>query len=544
MSKYMNGRFFGTERTKDILILAGCVSVFLALVAMVYPKFAFIGTDGVFYALLGKSLAEGAGLAVFGKLSVYFSPFFSFSIVPFYWIAQDIDLAAHAAMIFFSAVSLMVFYFAARFFTKRHVAAIATFFLAVNHTFVWKNLRVVSQPMASFLSILLFYFLVKFGLIDKKSPKVFLFSAMLGGVAGMLSLTRPEYFFIILPLLIFVFLINKKEVSFRRNLAITVISLATFCVFTVPYIFFLHGATGQWSFMATSRLPDHVLESMDILRVNAGIAQTPVLWENQIILVLKRVFSVSFAKNYLENLLIMEKVLLATFGAIGFIFFGLGIRRMVLAKKYKIFGAVAVSIFPLFALALGHTGENGYLMPYLFLFILFIGIGCSSFVDEITETFSFSTRESIVIFSALAIVTASYFSFPLFQNLFFMPSQNAKPIEYQMIGKWFQDTVKDHEKQVILARKPEIVFYSGAIWEEMSETKSPDELVEMMHKNNFQYLALDTRSLKDFLPKFIGTDGRFVMKDRLELVKEVRYYDQHIYLYRLINEHGKNGRQN
>jgi len=285
--------------------------------------------------------------------------------------------------------------------------------------------------------------------------------------------------------------------------------------------------------MATTRLPYEILNAMNISAGSATLTATPSLAENQLVLVLKNVFSLSFIKSYVENLFNIEKTFFSVFGLIGFGFLGIGLRQMILQKKYKILGATAVSLVPLFALALGHSGTNGYISPYLYLFIMFMSIGCYSFAEEIAGMFNFSSLKRRSLLLLFVLLSASYSSFVLFQNLFFMPVENAKPVEYQMLGAWFQDAMKDHEQQSIMARKPEIAYYAGADWFEISEEQSPAELLDLMKNNNVRFLAVDTRSMRENAARFAGENGTYTIPNTLELVKEVDYYDQKIYLYAL-----------
>ncbi len=132
-------------------------------------------------------------------------------IVPFYWIIGDIDIAAHAALIMFGACSRIIFYRALRLFADSTVAGITTIFLAVNSTFVIRTMGVTAQPMAGLLSVILFYLLVRFSLTDKNTKHIFGYAALLGIVAGALYLTRPEYFFLIIPLLVFIFFLKPYD---------------------------------------------------------------------------------------------------------------------------------------------------------------------------------------------------------------------------------------------------------------------------------------------------------------------------------------------
>lgn len=519
------------KNTTDALILLGCILLNLFLTLLAYAKFAYIGTDGVSYELVAKSLAEGTGLTLFGAPAIYFSPLFSVVIVPFYWVMGNIDLAAHITIIVLGFLSLSLFYYAMRLFAERYVAAIATLFLAVNTIVVWKNLQPTAQPLAAFLSVAFFYAFIRFTHTSKKSSGVFLLAAVLGIISGALYLTRPEYFFLILPLVVFIFFTKRREVSWRRNLAIVLVPLGVFCIIAFPYISFLHAHTGQWSFMATSRLPDEVLNEMSV-PIPPGLSVSPILPENQVVLVLKHVFSLPFAKSYLGNLLDMEKIFFAAFGIIGFAFFGIGLRRLLLQKKYEIFAAVVVLLFPLFALALGHTGTHGYIMPWLFLFILFISIGCASLVHEIAEAFAFSLWKRRVLLLVLVFVSAAYSAFPLFQNILFRPEATTKPVEYQLLGSWFTQNVPRYREQVIVARKPEIAFYAGTTWEGIDGTETPEEVVALMKKNGEKYVAIDTRSLGARFSRFVDTGGKFLVGG-VEFVHDADYYGEHVYLYRL-----------
>ncbi|MDP2631095.1 MAG: glycosyltransferase family 39 protein, partial [Candidatus Uhrbacteria bacterium] len=499
--------------------------------ALIYPKFASIGTDGVFYALMAKSLAEGGGLSVFHHAMVYFSPLLSVVIVPFYWLIGNIDVAAHITVIVLGLLSLPFFYYALRSFVERRVAAVATLFLAVNATVVWRNLRPVAQPLAAFLSVVLFFLLTKYIEIDKQRPKVFVLSFLLGLVAGALYLTRPEYIVLIVPLSLFLFWVNCSSVALKRNLLIVLAAVFGFILCATPYIIFLHNETGQWTF--TGRLSVQILAAQgQSLSSSGSVIVSTVPQGNPAMVFLDNIVDRKFLKIYFSNLYDIERILLRTFGVIGFAFFGIGLLKVFREKRYAVLGALAVPASVLFGLAIGHTGENGYIAPYLFLFIALIGVGCYEVIVEIFNVFASAQWKRSLSAVVVVVMSMTYFAFPLFQNLLFRPAETAKPVEYQLLGSWFHRNVENPQNQVIAARKPEIAFHADADWMEISGKETPSEILQMMNANGATYLAIDTRSLGKDAERLVDKDGKFSEK-RLEFVYRIDYFDQHVYLYRL-----------
>src|SRR3989338_196144 len=376
----MLGPFWSGERAKDALILFGCALLNVLLTLLLYPKFAYIGTDGVSYALMAKSLAEGSGLTVFHQPHTFYSPGFSFAIVPFYWLIGNIDLAAHVSIIVLGLLTLPFFYYGMRFFVERYVAAIATLFLAVNATVIWRNVRPIAQPLAAFLSVVLFFCLTKYITCDKGGRKVFALAFLLGLVTGALYLARPEYIALIAPLTIFLFWNNRKTVALPRNLAIISLTIVGFALCVMPYVAYLHTHTGQWTF--TGRLSQQIEIAKGLIEINqvSSAWDSPDIPDNSIWSFLQSIFAPKFAKIYFSHLYDIEWFLMRIFGIIGFAFFGIGLRKVIAEKRFVILQILAVPTAMLFAFAMGFNGDFGYLDAYLFIFVSLIAIGCPSFI--------------------------------------------------------------------------------------------------------------------------------------------------------------------
>ncbi|OGZ12528.1 MAG: hypothetical protein A2942_00245 [Candidatus Lloydbacteria bacterium RIFCSPLOWO2_01_FULL_50_20] len=524
-------RFWRDERAKDALIITGCALLNLFLTLFLYPKFAYIGTDGVSYALMAKSLAEGSGLSVFHQPHTFYSPGLSFAIVPFYFVLGNIELAAITTVIALGLLTLPLLYYGMHFFVARHVAGIATLFLAVNATVVWKNMGPVAQPLAAFLLVLLFFFLTKYIEFDKQRHKVFAFSFLLGLIAGALYLTRPEYIVLIFPLAVFLFLINRTTVTFKRNIAIIFVAILGFVLCATPYIVYLHAYTGQWTF--AGRLQQGTLLVQGLSTTGEGAQSiTSGTPNNSMTPFLKSIFAPKFLKVYLSNLYDIEGYLLRIFGILGFSFFGIGLWKMIRERRFAALGVLTVPTTMLFALAVGSDGDFGYIEPYVFIFVFFIGIGCYEFISTLADVSLFLARKRLFVATLIVAMSATYFAFPVFQNFFFRPADTTKPIEYQLLGEYFKDTVEHPEQQLIASRKPEIAFYAEADWVEISERDSPEQILESMKAKHASYLALDTRSLGDVVQSFVDVQQKRPMKG-LEFVREFTYGGEYVNLYRL-----------
>ncbi|OGZ08553.1 MAG: hypothetical protein A3D65_04835 [Candidatus Lloydbacteria bacterium RIFCSPHIGHO2_02_FULL_50_13] len=527
----MLGPFWSGERAKDALILFGCALLNVLLTLLLYPKFAYIGTDGVSYALMAKSLAEGSGLTVFHQPHTFYSPGFSFAIVPFYWLIGNIDLAAHVSMIVLGLLTLPFFYYGMRFFVERYVAAIATLFLAVNATVIWRNMRPIAQPLAAFLSVVLFFLLTKYVELDKQRQKVFAFSFLLGLIAGALYLTRPEYILLIFPLTAFLFSINRKAVTLKRNIAIIFAAVLGFVLCATPYIVYLHAHTGQWTFAGRLQQEMLVVQGLSTTGEGAQLLISPTA-NNSVTSYLGHIFAPKFLKVYFSNLFDIEWFLLRIFGIIGFSFFGIGLWKTIKEKRWNLLGVLAVPTFMLFALAVGSDGDFGYLEPYVFIFVAFIGIGCYEFISTLAESIPLVSWGHRLVAIGIVAVSAAYFAFPIFQNFFFRPADTTKPVEYQLLGQYFKDTVERPEQQSIASRKPEIAFYAGADWVEITGRETPEQILKIMKEKHTGYLALDTRELGDVVQRFVDAKEKSATQE-FTLIKEFEYGMERVNLYLL-----------
>lgn len=521
------------EKTRTILSILCISALFLVLIALVYPRFGFIGTDGVTYVLLAKNIVLGHGFEAFGIEHTYFSPLTSLVIAPFFLFLGDMDIAGHAMLILCSLGSLILTYLITLRITDRSTAMITGILFASNFFLIWENIFVVAQPLALFLSLALVYLLVHIH-FDASPPytRILLYSGVMGFMGGLLYLVRPEYIFIIVPIILFLIWYFHRRLSGTELSLVIVTASILFALTILPYILFLHQSLGEWTI--TGRLHEQYLVTMDQIKGLPTFEHSPEISGNPITLYFKSLFSLQFYKTYVEFFVAIEQNLFQALGLIGIMLFGVGLLALFKERVHKRFIPLLIPGSIIFALALGHTGERGYLVPFLPLFIIVIAFGIQHLSHEVSGIFSLRGKWQNIPRYLLVLLTVASFSFILFQNYFFRPPSTYKPVEYQLLGEWFRKNVPMSEREKIGARKPEIPFYVGTErWLEVTGDEPPATLVEEMRQTSTKYLVLDSRSLGKKLESLVNKDKTF-RASGLELLHEIDYYDEYLLVYKIV----------
>ena len=121
------------------------------------------------------------------------------------------------------------------------------------------------------------------------------------------------------------------------------------------------------------------------------------------------------------------------------------------------------------------------------------------------------------------------------QNYFFQ-QPDYKPTELKELGIWAKENIEEVEKETIMARKPDVSFYAGAVWELIPAVKDIEELKNLMRLKNIKYIVMDDRSLGGdwqdvkFLLDPINNPKGF------NKLKELEYFEHRAVIYKLENE--------
>ncbi len=135
---------------------------------------------------------------------------YSFFIVPFYLIFNNLEFSAHITSLFFGILAIpLMYFFAAKLFKSKIVGIIASFILAITFTHTAFSGLVMSETTGFFFNLLALYLIL---LACEKGKNIwFIFSGIIFGVA---VITRLESFLFILPIIFWIYISVKKPAKY------------------------------------------------------------------------------------------------------------------------------------------------------------------------------------------------------------------------------------------------------------------------------------------------------------------------------------------
>lgn len=515
---------------------------FFAAVAMayVYQGFSVVGTDGVFYAEMARSLTEGNGLSVYGVPHTIFSPLLPISIAPFYAIGIPLETAAHIPIALFALASIIGIYVLGKKMYSEAAGVLSALFLATNGVYIWAaSVPTTPQYLAGFFTLVALLSLLGIEKVEKKEVFVKCISA--GVFIGLAYLARPEYFLLIFPVIAYVFVVSWRDARGARQATIrSIILSAAFFITCLSYLIYLHNELGYWTISGRgSELALIVTsENMEMAGV-ASEAGTPTVVapppqkESSIVLALREL--PSLLKRLADGLVNTEHTLLRIFGLIGTLFFVLGLRFFVITKKLRELALFAAFLSPIVLIAFAQGGTPNYLVQYFYLFIPIIAIGLIDGIREVEEKYFLKEHVHNFIFGILVMALSAYFILPAVQNVLFLPD-DYRDMEYRQLGLWMHANIPGIEEEVIVSRKPEPTFYAESLWAIVPYSKNTSELHAVMQERKQRYLIVDERSFPLARPELVDMLEPEKVSQFFTLVYQTEYYGQKAFLYRITED--------
>jgi hypothetical protein len=509
--------------------LSFALAISIIVTTLVYHVFASIGEDATLYALLGKNLAQHGAFEIFGKPNLYFSPVLPFSIAVLFKLFGNLELSAHLAVIVFGLAAVPLMYVLGRQIADRRVAVSAAVLLALNGGWLWTYTTAVTpQIIAGFLSIILVILMIRASRFPSKK-----LMAAIGVVNGLAYLNRPEYFFIIIPVLLYlavaIYGISPKKMW--QSLLLTCIG---FAIIAGPYLIFLHGHLGRWTISDRISAISETTSGVSYESVGTGIGNqltTDIIdgsQSSQTEGLLSSIWHHKSAniKKFLKGLRDSERNGVRMLGFLGVGLAAFGLREFLLKRRFYELAAIAVALLPIPIIAFAQGGTAEYLIQFTCWLLLLVAIGFWSLFEDFPPNWW-----RIVIFSCLSLLTVAYLFFPIIQAYLFLP-RDIYAREYKTMGLWLNTHIPDIADQTILARTEEFSLYAGSKWEITPNVPTFQRLYEIMKANGVHYLLADDRS-KLARPQFaVLLDGN----DRhppLVFVHRETYGNNSIVLYRL-----------
>lgn len=506
------------------------------LAAFIYSKFGAIGTDGAIYALVGKNIAEGHGLSLYGLPHTIFSPLLSYSIAVFYKLNGNLEIAAAAATIFWWLASIPLFYWLARRLLGHGKAMIAVLLFGLNGQLILNYATEPKpQPAVGFFGILIALAMIEISNHDS-SQKILIWSVVAGIATGFAYLARPEYILFLLLILIYVFWNLRHRIYRGIGLKSAGLVLVGFLIISAPYFIFLKNSLGRWTISGrtggvtlnilrgtdSGLSGDNFVKELDLSREKFEGGFTGELLKS----------APSNIKKFLKNLRDEERFMTQSLGFIGLIFFAFGLREIIRSWRFDVFKILIISLTPLLVVSLVVTNVAGYLLPYFFVFILFISFGLTSFIEELAGWFKWSDQSRRRVLFTMVTITILYLFFPVVQTYLFWP-KDIQPREWKEMGMWMRDNIPNIEQGIVLARKPDVSFYSGARFESIPDV-SPIELARYMKEKGIQYVVIDNRFSLEDRRQFLPLLDDSLKISSLKPIHSAVFYQKKIVLYKVL----------
>lgn len=223
-----------------ILVLVCLIAAFLIRFFLL-PDNGVVTPDGVYYATLGEKMASGD---LYGGISAYWSPLYSFLIALVYFFVQDSEFAGRLISVIAGALVVIPVYLLIFRFYGRTAAYIGTVLVVIHPLLVRSSVWVLTESIYTLMFALLA--LTGWYALRKVKSKFFFFTGLLLGAAYLL---KPEA----IGFVALFFVLTAAVKLFRPHLTIKklVVSylflILGFSFLLVPYVVFLRYKTGGWT---------------------------------------------------------------------------------------------------------------------------------------------------------------------------------------------------------------------------------------------------------------------------------------------------------
>lgn len=477
---------------------------------MVWCRY-FIFTDGVGYALLGKSIATGEGLQVYGARHIFFPPGYPLAIAFFYFLTHNAELAGHLVSLFsYIGTVFAVYYLAYRIRPSRHYQLISAMLVLLHPVLLYSSGQVMSESF--FVFILTLSGLCCWLLSEKAEPPALLWASW-GFLLGLCYLIRADgiLYLPLQALFLAVFSLKKQ----RRFYAEMGLGLACCAITILPYLVFLHQATGHWQLSGkTSIILDYarikmIGSSRQIeSQYSSQLAQDGVS------------FTVAQGKDSLLNYILQEPLnaikrvihnsiqicIKPDFLIGGILFFtGLILRKRnkepIITKK-SIF--ILLHFIPLFFFLL-------LFIEYRFL-LAFIPFGALGVAYTLENLLLWCIPHRTILIRSITIaVTAIGLSMIVLTNLpqgailqkytnLAIHKLHDIPLEHKQMGEWMKEHLPIEPSTRISHRNPWVSYYAGAVHARTPYINDLGKLCDWAKQTHVKYLIVDDRMTKRYMP--------------------------------------------
>ena len=489
------------------LILYPCFAFLASLLLL--PFGYFIGDDGVYYARAGFNLVAGRGIAAnVGEPYTIHPPFYPFLIGLSNLLFKNLEFSGHFVSILAFALTLIpVFLLAKSIYPDLSAHWASLLYLTNGYLLIHSNL-VMTESLFTLLVMTQFYIIHQ--VIQRKS-RPFFHGTLLGALAGLALLTRPEGLFFYAVGVLAILLLSSEPLASKSR--VIFFSLIPFLLCFLANLFFVYQSTGQFQLsggvteILIKRQLDvsHPEQYLEVKKIYEGLTEDKTRLKMEelkegfrlLTYLTKDHFALlhSAIPSLLARLMELNPYLFAGFGffLIGASFFSIPWRPE--RKKSEILLLLFMLTF------LPQT--IGTFLPkrfyhYFPIFLIWMGQGMERIRHWARETFQLSSKAAtsmvLGVCVSLALLSGGYLHRVLASPFL--------PFEYKTMGLWMKQNLPHLEEERVASRQPAVSFYSGAKILKLPYVDKLEDLLIFMSHQKAKYFVLSEDLDSPFLETY------------------------------------------
>lgn len=445
-------------------------------------------------------------------MEIKYHPLYPLLIYLFHALTPSWIVAAQAAAIVMSILTIIPLYYFARDMFGDRPAIMTAFLFAIHPYAVRFGVDGLSESTYIFCLISSLYVGYRSFVSERALNRMTLLFAA-GSLAALAYLTRPEGLgvAIVLGITIWVYRLSKNNIRFGKRVTASILLCGGVCLFTIPYMYAMKEYTGQWQLTLKKPLSAFVpgpLKSYFHSEPSSASdhAMPPDRPKRS------RADEKTIPEKFIVPAINMGQTCINTFHPLLFLFFLIGLyrtpwRKLVKEQRLLIMmtiGLTSLYLYILYKLSMGFYISKRHCLPLVILMLPFCARG-AVWLAELPRVARFMPRRFkplVVLMIVLAIVI-------LPKTL--SPHRWSKRYIFNL-GTWVKTQI---EPNAILAVDEErIPFYANLDFFRLPcERMRSQHFKHLLDDNYVRYLLLK----KDYIDRYIDNPGDQWIEQRIKV---------------------------
>ena len=495
------------------ILTPGRILFFLVLAAVAIRVMAaltrqMIQLDEANYVSMAKNLAAGLGPEdITRTTATHFSPLLPLFIAGAAVLTRSYVFAAYAVVTVFGGLILIPTYLLGAELASRRVGLMAAALMAVTPLFVDYSSRVYSESVYIFFMLMGIVF--GYRMLRDRST----LAALLAGAAvGLAYLTNPSGIYYAVALAGLAVAAGLVRRAWRPMLRVLAAFLLVFMVCAAPYVLFLHGQLGKWTYDGKmnggniySSLHNISANTFDwdknLLSLNAGDTQLKVqtLPEDDLLsffvhhpVSAAKVFVRQSDAFYARELAKVIPLWLLPLLGLGLFASGWSRRRALNVGYLLLMMGPVVVILAMYA-------HDRFFMPFLPLVMIWVAEGWSRLAgwgqETVSQVFAPPWREPLRRWAPWLIGAAVLL--PLLVFSAYNTLRQSYPVGYRDAGEYIRQAAGGGKR--VMSREYSAAFYANGT-AVLLPYAAYDRTTDYARKEHVDFLVIGSRELADWRP--------------------------------------------